>query len=98
MRERLGVRALRAAFGRRSACCFRLANRDGQEARGDARPPSLGTARAERRALPTWKRRAEALAGQARALPFMKFGNKLAVCSWSLQPESPEALLDKAAE
>jgi len=28
----------------------------------------------------------------------MKFGNKLAVCSWSLQPESPEALLDKVAE
>jgi len=28
----------------------------------------------------------------------MTFGNKLAVCSWSLQPESPEALLDKVAE
>ena len=28
----------------------------------------------------------------------MKFGNKLAVCSWSLQPESPEALLAKLDE
>ncbi len=28
----------------------------------------------------------------------MTFGNKLAVCSWSLQPESPEQLLDKVAE
>jgi sugar phosphate isomerase/epimerase len=28
----------------------------------------------------------------------MNFGNKLAVCSWSLQPESPEALLDKVAD
>jgi sugar phosphate isomerase/epimerase len=28
----------------------------------------------------------------------MKFGNKLAVCSWSLQPQSPEELLAKVAE
>lgn len=28
----------------------------------------------------------------------MNFGNKLAVCSWSLQPETPEALLAKVAE
>jgi sugar phosphate isomerase/epimerase len=28
----------------------------------------------------------------------MTFGNKLAVCSWSLQPESPEALLAKVEE
>jgi L-ribulose-5-phosphate 3-epimerase len=28
----------------------------------------------------------------------MKFSNKLAVCSWSLQPETPEALLAKIAE
>jgi L-ribulose-5-phosphate 3-epimerase len=28
----------------------------------------------------------------------MTFGNKLAVCSWSLQPESPEALLAKVKE
>ena len=28
----------------------------------------------------------------------MSFANKLAVCSWSLQPESPEALLDKVQE
>lgn len=28
----------------------------------------------------------------------MKFSNKLAVCSWSLQPATPEALLDKLAE
>jgi L-ribulose-5-phosphate 3-epimerase len=28
----------------------------------------------------------------------MKFGNKLAVCSWSLQPESPEILLAKLDE